>query len=105
MKTDIQTQINNAVETIESAGLSCEVKRSIHETKTGDDGVTLSINIKGGQRPVSVWPCTGTVFSSPVRNKKEDGGGWKFKQTVRMKGLSFEQSVYLAVQVALEGKA
>lgn len=101
MNGDADKNLRYAVNTIELAGLRCDVKRSYHETKDGNDGVTFSININGGVRPVSVWPINGTVFASAVRNKKSEGGGWKYKTPVNLKHLTFEQSVYMAVQVAL----
>jgi hypothetical protein len=102
----IDNQIEAAKYTIESAGLKCVIKKSNYR-KAGEPkssrgtGITLSINIANGVRPVSVWPIQGTVFSSKQKIKQPDGSIKSFK-CFRSKGLSFESSIYLAVQIALE---
>lgn len=101
MSADTRAQIDAAIETIESAGLVCAINQSGYTDKAGQKPETLSINVTGGKRPVSVWPIQGTVFSSAMKNPKAQGGGWKFKTAVRHKKLTFEQAIYVAVQVAL----
>jgi hypothetical protein len=104
---NIEDLILDAENTIKLAGLKCKIKKSNYRkqgepmSSTGT-GVTLSINISGGERPVSVWPIEGTVFSSKQKIKTDKG--IKSFKAFRQKGLSFEAAVYLAVQVALGEK-
>lgn len=105
MSDCIRRKVEGAVKTIEDAGLVADVKSTSFYKKgekMSPTGEVISINIKSGVRPVSVWPIQGTVFSSKMRNKKSVGG-WKFNKAVRVKGLSFEASIYAAVQVAITG--
>jgi hypothetical protein len=88
-------QIEKAVKIIEEAGLSYEIKQSFFrksgETSGVGSGVNLFINIKG-KRPVSVWPVQGSVFAPKHKN---------FGKSIKRKGLSFDASVYMAVQISL----
>ena len=93
--------IDKALLTIKLAGLKAEVKKTEYTDKKGKIQAAFSINIKGGTRPVSVWPIQGTVFASPKKRKKVDGGGWQFKKPVSVKKLSFDAAIYTAVQTAL----
>ena len=107
--TTTKEMIDRAVLTIEKSGLIADVKCSKFYEKGENQnslfdgkGITLSINIKGGVRPVSVWPIQGTVFAGKVKNKKGIKG-IKWPKSVSIKKQSFDGSVYIAVQTALTG--
>lgn len=104
MKSEIDLEIERAVQFVEDNGLTAILKVSEFNNKKGSPskGKTFSINIKGGVRPVSVWPIQGTVFSSKVENK--GGKGWKFSKSFNVKKLTFEDAIDVAIRVAKKGE-